>query len=200
VARSRFVWEEGDLQLVETADMRLFDEKWRFIHAQILASCVAASFQRAHVYADKALDRDRARLHSDVRAELQRIGGKYGTSVEESDHVRNIVELAAQISKSCGPALAGGRFRLGIAQKSLNLYLKYLWCLRRIPVPPHCPFDSRIIALLRKGEFLQENVSWTRLDNVTAYENLVAAAKRSAGEKSIAEWELVEYHLASSGA
>jgi hypothetical protein len=196
VARGRFVWEEGDLQLVETGDMRLFDEKWRFIHAQILASCVAASFQRAHVYADEALARDRARLHTDLRAELKRIGEQYATLVKGPDHVQNIVELAARISESSRPALAGGRFRLGIAQKALNLYLKYLWCLRRIPTPPHCPFDRLIIARLRECN----DVSWTRLDSKTDYEKLVAAAERAADGKSIAEWELGAYNLASSGA
>lgn len=36
-------------------------------------------------------------------------------------------------------------FRIGSAQKALNLYRKYLWCLGYIPFPPHCPFDATII-------------------------------------------------------
>jgi hypothetical protein len=35
--------------------------------------------------------------------------------------------------------------RIGLAQKALNLYLKYLWCLGEIHEPPHCPLDSIVL-------------------------------------------------------
>jgi hypothetical protein len=43
-------------------------------------------------------------------------------------------------------------FRVGTAQKALNLYLKYLWCLGEIKTPPHCPFDRGIIQMLPVSE------------------------------------------------
>lgn len=193
---NKFVWEEGDVEVIDTADMRLLDDKWRFIHSQIEASSVIASLQRANVYVAKVSDEHRGQLRSVLGSELQRIGVRYGKSVMELDHVRNIEELALLISKRCRPALVDGRFRIGVAQKTLNLYLKCLWCLRRIPMPPHCPFDSRIMAHIPGSE----DVAWTKLARVQEYEDLVAAAKRAAGGKPLAEWELILYNYVSSGA
>ena len=36
-------------------------------------------------------------------------------------------------------------YKYGIAQKFINLSLKYHWCLDLIQEPPHCPIDSTII-------------------------------------------------------
>lgn len=193
---NKFVWEEGDIEVIDTGDMRLLDDKWRFIHSQIEASSIIASLQRANVYVANVPDEHRGQLRSVLGSELQRIGVQYGNPVMEPNHVRNIEELALQISERCRPALIDGRFRIGVAQKSLNLYLKYLWCLRRIPTPPHCPFDNRIIARIPGNE----NVRWTKLDKIPNYEHLVAAAKRAARGKSLAQWELAEYNPVSSGA
>ncbi len=182
--------------MVDTADMRLFDEKWRFIHTQILASCRLASFQRANVYASEATDDERLQLHEELDAALTELGRRYSATVSEEQHVRNIAELAERLSKSCSRALAGRTMRLGIAQKGLNLYLKYLWCLRRIPMPPHCPFDSRIIARLPSDQQL----SWTKIKKASEYETLVAAAKVVAGPTPLAEWELIAYEALLNGA
>ena len=48
--------------------------------------------------------------------------------------MRNIVALSEGLSEDHADILAGKRFRVGTAQKALNLYLKYLWCLQNSPV------------------------------------------------------------------
>lgn len=196
MTRDKFVWKEGDIEVLDTADMRLFKEKWMFLHAQVLASCRLASFQRANVYAKEALDDQRKRLHERLDLALSEIGRRYSVSISDSDHVRNIEELAARLSKECGPALAKGRMRLGIAQKALNLYLKYLWCLRRIPMPPHCPLDSRIMEYLPQDQ----RVSWTKIKDASEYNKVIAAAKAVAGTTPLAEWELNAYQSSFRGA
>lgn len=196
MSRDKFVWNEGDIEVVDTADMRMYKEKWGFLHTQVLASCRLASLQRANVYASSASDDQRIQFQRKLDLALTEIGSRYGTGVSESDHVKNIEELAARLSKECGPALAKGRLRLGIAQKALNLYLKYLWCLRKIPMPPHCPLDSRIIQHLPSVR----EVSWTKMTDVAEYRKVIAAAKDAAGALSVAEWELRTYPSASDGA
>jgi hypothetical protein len=47
----------------------------------------------------------------------------------------------------------------GIAQKLLNLYLKYLWCVGYIVEPPHCPIDRIIIG---KTSF-RDRLNWTEM-------------------------------------
>jgi hypothetical protein len=84
----------------------------------------------------------------------------------------------------------GQRFRIGSAQKALNLYLKYLWCLGLIARPPHCPFDYRILAKLPTC-----NVKWTQLDSIVKYKEIVGEAEQLAKGKrlSLADWELEEW-------
>jgi hypothetical protein len=122
-------------------------------------------------------------------------GKKYAEQVENKQHERNVLHLAQRISRRYAAILKGRRFRLGTAQKALNLYLKYLWCLGRIPTPPHCPFDNGIIQKLK----LPKAPKWTALDSVRDYRVLVDAARAKTLESKkepflpIAMWELCEY-------
>lgn len=50
----------------------------------------------------------------------------YSAPVSEDQHIQNISNLAASISRNCSPLLSEGGFRFGIAQKALSVYLKYL--------------------------------------------------------------------------
>jgi hypothetical protein len=92
--------------------------------------------------------------------------------------------------------LENRRFRIGSAQKALNLYLKYLWCLGKICSPPHCPFDRQIIASLPN----YTGPSWTKLVREEDYRALVEAAKAKAQDSSLAAWELRIYNNAKPGA
>jgi hypothetical protein len=94
---------------------------------------------------------------------LSEIAKRYQGMVTEQQHVANIHELKTRISDECKSALKDGIFRFGVAQKALNVYLKYLWCAGAIPIPPHCTFDDRIIngQLLHNGA-LRRNASECR--------------------------------------
>jgi hypothetical protein len=172
----------------------MLNPKKEFLLSQALLSAEIASLQRASVYSSRASDLDRQNLCEILRVTLVEIAGQYTKPVSEDAHIQNIVRLANTISSKCTVSLVNGRFRFGIAQKALNLYLKYLWCLEQIPMPPHCPFDSRVMAKL--PSIVQ--VSWTRLDDISAYLALVAAAKQVAAAtgQSLAEWELSVYQVA----
>ena len=83
-------------------------------------------------------------------------------------------------------------FRIGSAQKLLNLQLKYLWCLGMIEQPPHCPIDSIILnvaGVTDKG--------WTNMNCVGCYQEMIDIMKREASKispfLSLAGWELREY-------
>jgi len=148
-----------------------------------------ASLQRAKVYAPHVTGDQRKQLRIELTAALRDIGSRYSEPVLASQHERHIVELAQRISQRCAGAIANRRLRLGIAQKALNLYLKYLWCLGRIPTPPHCPFDRRVIVHAAPST----QVSWTQIDDLSAYRAIVKSAVASAGGQSLAEWELRVY-------
>jgi hypothetical protein len=137
------------------------------------------------------------------------IAEDYRVPVVEEAHLRNIELLADRVSSSCGellcestmrccsgvaspPSKGNRRFRIGSAQKALNLFLKYLWCLGEVREPPHCPFDRRIIERLPKGV----QCNWTQCNDIEHYNRWVAAAQEEAKKDSLslAQWELCTFN------
>lgn len=80
-------------------------------------------------------------------------------------------------------------YNIGIAQKLLNLQLKYLWCAGFIGVPPHCPVDRIIIS----KTYLRDRFNWTQIDGISEYQKAIEAIRSVAQHKSIAVWELENY-------
>lgn len=163
----------------------------RFLEAELCQLTLAAGLQRSSTYLPDAPEPQRTGFRASLREYLRTIVPRYSGSVSDAEHVGTLEELATEISGQHGGCLAGGRLRLGVAQKCLNLYLKYLWCAGWAHMPPHCPFDA---VIMRRLPTLTR-VPWTRLDTVDQYLGLVEAARVVAGNRSLAEWELEEYEL-----
>jgi len=156
---------------------------------------LAATVQRANIYRASATEPVRNAFRAGLRRGLDEYAAEYATTVPSDAHVRHIATLADRLSRNHTAALVEGRFRIGPAQKALNLHLKYLWAAGWIPEPPHCPFDAIVIAALP----LRSRISWTALDSVAGYQRLVAAAEDLAAPLSLAEWEMREYEKRSPG-
>lgn len=156
-----------------------------FINNEVLTLTIEGALERSHTYKKNTNEKQKAVFHRFTRQKLGALSRKYKSKVAEAEHVANIIELKKAITNRFDDLLKG-QFRLGLAQKLLNLYLKYLWVLGWIPEPPHCPFDALVISRLR------QKAKWTVLDSVDDYKQLVGAARKAAGKEkiSIAEWEL----------
>jgi hypothetical protein len=113
----------------------------------------------------------------------------------ESVHLLKIRELAENITKEFKPVLYEGRFRIGISQKIINLFLKYMWSMDEIPEPCHCPMDGIVKSQIQENLGKTALVDWTQLDNMIDYLDYVKAVKQIAIEKnmSIAEWEFLNW-------
>lgn len=152
---------------------------------------LAATVQRANVYAPGVSEICRKKFQNSLRKKLFDLWPKYRAAAWYNAHNRNIERLANQLSKQHRHLLNAGRFRIGPAQKALNLFLKYLWCagLLEFP-PPHCPFDRKII-----GD-LGLSINWTTLDDMAKYRQLVRAARKCARANGaeLAQWELERYN------
>lgn len=126
--------------------------KWEFVEDQILTNSINAAFQRAKVYDNQtaSTDPNRTLLRAKLAELLSDLAKQYTNVITEDSHKNNIGKIADDLTAAFQgkELLQKGRFRIGIAQKALNLYLKYLWCLDKIPAPPHCPFDFGIIGAL----------------------------------------------------
>jgi len=157
-----------------------------FLRNEFFTLTLAGTVQRAGVYRSGSSERERRPFHVDLRLKLEEIAKQYEKEVPDEKHIQNIIGLSNALSRTHEDVLRDKRFRIGSAQKALNLYLKYLWCIGKIPRPPHCPFDSFIIGKLPT----YEGPNWTALDREEEYRNLVAAAKVKAQGCPLSVWQL----------
>jgi hypothetical protein len=164
--------------------------KYAFLCDEFFSLTLMAAVQRGNVYAVEASELVRKGFRFELQRKLEEMALGYSTLVAEELHLNNICLLADYVSKNHSPALKAGRFRIGTAQKALNLYLKYLWCVGAILEPPHCPFDFQIIKRLQGVD----HIRWTKLDKIEQYEQLVIAAKKVANPLTVAQWELSAYN------
>lgn len=161
-----------------------------FIDDEIFSLTLMATVGRAKVYKPDISESARRPFQKSLRLQLEDISRGYLTRVSEDEHINNIVKLACYLTEHHSNLLQGEEFRIGAAQKALNLYLKYLWCLGRIPEPPHCPFDFQIIKRLPN----YKGSSWTSMTRREDYADVVNAAKLKADGVSLAVWELETYN------
>lgn len=154
-------------------------------------STLMGTAQRGKLYRDGSSDVLRDAFREALRKALERLAKQYKKKVSSHQHCANIKKLADGLSASDKGALKGRRFRIGSAQKALNLYLKFMWCLGRIERPPHCPFDSRVLSKNPNCE----KVKWTKLDSIIEYKRIAGEAEQFARTEgfSLADWELRHY-------
>ncbi len=176
-----------------------------FLEGEFLTLSINGALQHSSTYATEC-EKDRETVRLKLRCVLRDLAKKYGSGVGEEEHLENIQELSRRVEKDCAEFLNGDHLPLGVAQKALNLYLKYLWCEDEIPTPPHCPFDSKIIAKLTVPTGCE--CRWTQVVNVEHYREWVLAAKKEADKEakkegkegfSLADWELRAWNAAQPG-
>jgi hypothetical protein len=143
------------------------------------------------IYRDKKpTDKARTAVGNALKSKLRSLAWQYySRKVDDVTHIRNIAALARFVSTTSGVFLNGGTLFFGVAQKALNLYLKYLWCWDPNFIPPHCPFDDKIIKALGALP-VGVDTKWTTSNSVPSYRAWVAAARAIAGNQSLADWEL----------
>lgn len=161
-----------------------------FIDAELFQLTLGAVTQRGRVYRSNVPENQRRPVHDSLRSLLRDLSRQYETGgINDDRHTENIGQLAQTITTRHTAVLRDDRFRIGTAQKALNLYLKYRWCLGQIPVPPHCPFDAYVLRAIPGWR----TRSWTRIDSIRQYAELVVSARTVAGARTLAEWELWLY-------
>ncbi len=168
-------------------------EKYKkyFIENEIWGMVLLGAFQRSKIYKNGIQEKDKKEFKSELNKYIQNLVEKYYINgTDEGQHVKNIEDLCRWASDNYGKKiLKDGRLRIGTGQKILNLYLKYLWCLNKVALPPHCPLDRSII----KEVDSKSETNWTELDDIDEYKKIIRAVKKKANPKSLSEWELEIY-------
>jgi len=166
-----------------------------YLVGELLVLTWAASVQRAKPYSSTITAKDRpstSRFRRYLVAFAERdLLPHYFAGCTEEKHVENLLRLSEYGTRIGGPLFGDAGYRLGIAQKFFNLFLKSLWSLDLIPEPPHCPVD-RVILDTACG---RTNIKWTEMTTVDEYQHAINALQTEAAshQLSLAEWELRHY-------
>jgi hypothetical protein len=182
---------------VNSAVMSLSNsDKENFLSDVAFGIAFAGTVQRGKLYRPESAPDERIKFRAALRTALEHLAEEYRAPVTDDRHVANINNLADTLSRQHPTALNSDRFRIGSAQKALNLYLKMLWCFDRIPTPPHCPFDRIVLSHVSGCE----RVKWTQLDSLPEYKRIVHCARSASKGVPLADWELHLYTEALSAA
>ena len=162
----------------------------KFLLSEFWILSWGASVQRARLYKSGSDPTERAKFRTDVikyvRDLLIPLYKK--RCVTEREHLQNIEELSGHGSRLGRSILGKDGYRIGVAQKLLNLQLKYLWCADLVAEPPHCPVDRVIINKTK----LRNQVSWTQMTSIDEYSEVISAIREESDASgcSLAQWEL----------
>jgi len=162
-----------------------------FINTEIWILTFGGAFQRANIYADKVSEKQRKAFRDALILKVEKdLLPQYKNEVSEEKHIQNILEIVAY-SHEHTPILKPGQLYFGVAQKLLNLYLKYQWCLGNIAQPPHFPVDRIIQQKLK----FKPIINWTSMKSEEEYKSIINHAQDKIKETglSLAEWELEEF-------
>lgn len=157
------------------------NELHKFLFNEICALCFQAGVGRLkNVYVKKDEERRRAwrcRVKEELRKELGNpIRGNH------SDRIQGFIDNIKD-----DVVLKNGVLTFGVAQKILNLFLKYIWALGWTSEPASCPVDSRILRKIGMS-----NIRWSKMTR-EQYDAVMNCINTSAGERSHALWELEEF-------
>lgn len=173
--------------------MTIIETKKVAKESMIIRLTFDGAFKRAKIYDKKATDAERKEFRKTIADLLPRYLKRIQNRKRylHSDHYKTIELLTKDVSKRHSDILDKNKFRIGNAQKFLNLYWKVSWLLQKgIQQPIQCPFDSIIMKKLP----VKVRVAWTAFDTIDEYKALVKAVQHKIGDsKSIAEWELEIY-------
>src|SRR6185295_1528637 len=98
-----------------------------FLRDVVFGIALNGTAQRGKLYREGSTETQRRALRSALRRLLENLVEPYRNGLSETEHIANIDHLARTLSDEHADALNSGRFRIGSAQKALNLYLKLLW-------------------------------------------------------------------------
>ena len=162
--------------------------KFEFLNKEIWILSFGGAFQRANVYKKNIDENLRKEFRKSIQFKIEEYVEKYYVhhSPTSDKHCNNLIEIKKWVDGNFSQILSKNEIKLGVVQKLLNLYLKYLWCLGKVSKPPHCPIDRIIISKLN----IENPPNWTTLNDIRDYMNIVEKITQNANGIDIADWEL----------
>jgi len=171
------------------------DKKTEYLVRELWILAWNASVQHSSLYkrsASKNTGDQKNKFKNTIIAYIkENIIPQYKETVEESHHCENIRNLIDSANEADTGVLGQDGYKYGMAQKVLNLALKYYWCLGLIKEPPHCPVDRIVI----DKTVFRGKVNWTQILTEKEYLAIISAIRALAEKENctIAQWELSSY-------
>ena len=165
-----------------------------FLYREVTILAWGASVQRAKIYnpAISLEERESNAFRTSILSFIRtRLLPKYITTCSEANHISNIESLVDFGTNTGGKLLGPDGYKFCVAQKLLNLLLKYLWCLGHVAEPPHCPVDRIVLSKTT----LRDKLNWTEITTSSEYIEAINAIRVVAGKAglSLPQWELQFY-------
>ncbi len=177
--------------------------KDKYLNNELWNLTFQGGFQRANIYKEEVPQKVRKKFREQLRAYIEALVEiKYVVEVSEQEHIKNIKGIVklSNINLIDGKAIP---INFGVAQKLLNLHLKYLWCRDKLEQAPiHFPVDRLVQEILNKearklGIQKNELKAWTQFEDETEYLEVIRFAERIRQSNyinlSLAEMELEIY-------
>ena len=148
-----------------------------------------ASVQRVELYNENTSETKKKDFRNRVIGWIEKeLLEQYSSEIDSEKHEENLEKLIQKGSEFGKDILKDGKYPLSVAQKLLNLQLKYLWCYNIKAKPPHCPVDRIIMNQLRP----KDRKPWTKIKKLSEYKTIISKLEQIAdqNDQSLADWEL----------
>ncbi|MGP8154789.1 MAG: hypothetical protein ACLQBQ_11760 [Smithella sp.] len=171
------------------------NDKLQFVKNELLIMAWAGSVQYAKLYKENtdSNSKDVSKFREKViKFITDNLMPYYSAGCTEEQHYKNIQRLIDYANDVDPGILRDLGYKYGVAQKLLNLALKYYWCLGLINAPPHCPVDRIIVSKTKYSDI----INWTQITEKTEYQKVIEEIKILAGDSqlSIPAWELTVFN------
>jgi hypothetical protein len=161
-----------------------------FIQQMYLRNAINAALQRANVYSDDVTGEQKTAFKRDCSQHLADLGRRYFAWEHDLESFcAEVQRFSATLSQDHADTLVGHHLRIGIAQKMVSLYLKYLWLAGDCSKKPAAAVLDR--GILEASGF-HPPPNWTEMDDFRQYQDIQAAIQQRAEEEgfgSAAVWE-----------
>jgi len=161
-----------------------------FIHRMALRNAVNAALQHVKIYADGILPDQRRQFREFLKQWLARLGLRYfAWEYDAARYCTEITSLQQALLQQFRAILNGGEITVGVCQKPISLYLKYLWLYgggAKKPIFP--PLDKQVL----QAADAPGARSFPQITTIKDYHNIcvhIDAYDKSQGYGSGVVWE-----------
>lgn len=169
--------------------------------AKALSSGINASVQHNSLYRNNLEQELKDTVKCEWRSFLDSLVNRYKqiqsveTYYEDIKHLKELMNdkfSSAFLSEPHERYKTDPGFRISHAQKSISVFLKHLWCMGEIALPPQCPIDRIILEAAGKH---YPDTKWGYVNSIEEHQikvSFLEIAKQNHSE-SLAVWELKKF-------